>query len=558
MVGLDDLLTKDLPRERARIAPPALSDLGGEIARSDAQLSQIAAALTAIVTLAHTGRWSEATARLQVVDSLEAVADQQMFLVAAIGRRDLLVRQDAVEAVTAEVLRDGALWLALGALLCWLGVVMLRRRIMQPLNALEAALARVADGDLNARVPVHGLDEIGRLGAHFNEMTRVLLGQAEEQGRFAAAGQLLVDVAHEVGNPLMAIAAHAESRVGDPTAGPDAREEMRQILAQAQRAAKLLRALLRFVRPHERQVGLVNVGDVVRDALDVVSYRFGVDEITVGGHLDPAVPPVRCDAVALEQVFVNLLSNAIDALRAIAPPRRLTVDASLSDAMVVVAVADNGPGVSPDLVPRLFRPFATTKGQRGTGLGLYVSRQLARETGGELVLASEPGGGARFVVTIPAAAMETQSPMAPPTGALAEATAPAPPRRLAGVRVLLVDDEEAVRRPMARFLSRRGAEVHEAGDGLAALALLERLEADVILADLRMPRMNGSALLAALAGTRPDLAARVLFLSGDVSQLEDGSVGPVPRERVLVKPVELAELERRVVEFVKERGGSGA
>jgi CheY-like chemotaxis protein len=122
------------------------------------------------------------------------------------------------------------------------------------------------------------------------------------------------------------------------------------------------------------------------------------------------------------------------------------------------------------------------------------------------------------------------------------------------VRILLVDDEEGVRRPMAKFLNRRGAEVYEAGDGMQALALLDGQPVDVILADLRMPRMSGTELFTALERDRPQLAARVLFLSGDVSQLAEPESRPVPRERILVKPVELAELERRVAEFIKANG----
>jgi CheY-like chemotaxis protein len=242
---------------------------------------------------------------------------------------------------------------------------------------------------------------------------------------------------------------------------------------------------------------------------------------------------------------VNLLSNAIDALRAIKPPRRLIVDSWASGGKVSVGVADNGQGVAPELLGRLFRPFATMKGRRGTGLGLYVSRQIVREAGGDLVLSAGFTPGARFVATLPAtAAVE-----APPSAGIPVAAA-APDLRLAGLRILLVDDEEGVRRPMAKFLNRRGAEVYEAGDGAQALAILDREPVDVILADLRMPRMSGTELFSALQVERPQLATRVLFLSGDVSQLADPGSTPVPRERVLVKPVELAELERRVAEFV--------
>jgi CheY-like chemotaxis protein len=128
---------------------------------------------------------------------------------------------------------------------------------------------------------------------------------------------------------------------------------------------------------------------------------------------------------------------------------------------------------------------------------------------------------------------------------------PPAPRTLAGLRILIVDDEEPIRRPMTKFLTRRGATVQEAGDGVAALEILAADPVDVIVADLRMPRMGGAELFAALERTRPELAARVLFLSGDVSQLAEPGNTPVPRERVLVKPVELSELEQRIADFAR-------
>ena len=117
--------------------------------------------------------------------------------------------------------------------------------------------------------------------------------------------------------------------------------------------------------------------------------------------------------------------------------------------------------------------------------------------------------------------------------------------------MLIVDDEEAVRRPMAKFLARRGARVNEAADGEEALAWLGAQDVDLILVDLRMPRMTGVELYDKLEQARPGLAARVMFLSGDVSQLSEPGNTPVPRERVLVKPLELGELERRILAFVR-------
>jgi len=548
---------------------PIPDTLRAQIVSADGALSRNGSALAEAVSEIEQGRVTSVAARLPALEDLGQVVDDRMAGGGRIARAYLLQRQRALQAAAGEVRRDTALWIVVGILWIPLLVLVLRRRVSQPLHALEAGLGRVADGDLTVAVPTVAADEIGRLAEHFNTMTRVLRDRAEEQGRFAAAGELLAGVAHEVNNPLMAIAAHAENRLADAAVQGEQRNEMGQILRQARRATKLLRGLLRFVRATEREVTRVNLNDVVRGGLDLVSFRFGVDEIAVGGHLDPNLPAVEGDAIKLEQVVVNLLSNAIDALRGVKPPRQLTVDTWVEDARVSVSVADNGKGVSPEISPRLFRPFATTKGRRGTGLGLYISRQIAREAGGDLVLAPSTGGGARFVLSLPVAsgAVGTAPPPPPipaPASASADVAQPPPPTQaapsLTGVRVLIVEDEEPVRRPMLRYLARKGAQVEEASDGAEALTVLRERPADVILADLRMPRMGGMELYAQLEEERPELAARVLFLSGDVSQLAEPGNAPVPRERVLVKPLELAELERRILEFVvaarEGRGGT--
>jgi len=554
-------------------------ELGAALVSIDGALSRVGNVLEESVAQLERGRRADAAARLVTVEQLLQVAHERGADGSRVARAYLTARQGALRAAAGEVRGDAILWLGLGALLVPLLVLVVRRRVWRPLHELEAGLAQVADGDLTVSVPVRGSDELGRLAEHFNAMTRVLRDRAEEQGRFAAAGELLAGVAHEVNNPLMAIAAHAENRLADPAFEGEQRGEMTQILRQARRATKLLRGLLRFVHATDRDVTNVNLNDVVRGALDLVSYRFGVDEITVGGQLDASLPPVQGDAIKLEQVVVNLLSNAIDALRGVTPPRHLSVDTWVRDGQVSVAVGDNGRGVAPDIAARLFRPFATTKGRRGTGLGLYISRQIAREAGGDLTLTSPPGFGARFVLSLPlapASAPHSATPTAPapapaptPAPALAPskpssdspsgggAGAQAPAGSLAGLRVLIVEDEEAVRRPMARYLTRRGAQVDEAADGVEGLARLRTQPANVILADLRMPRMGGVELYAQLEEERPELAARVLFLSGDVSQLAQPGNTPVPRERVLVKPVELAELERRILAFARGAGGSG-
>ena len=525
------------------------------LARADEQLSGLGNAASEVAALIELGRVAQGRRVLARVDSLEEVVETELRAASELARADLVSRQEALRRATGRAVRDGILLLAAGILFLPLALILVRRRVWTPLAQLEEGLQHVSEGDLTAEIPVLRGDELGRVATHFNHMTRVLRDRAEEQGRFAAAGELLAGVAHEVNNPLMAITMHAEMRLADADLSADARAEMQNILRQARRASKLLRGLLRFVRAGEKRAAQVNLNEVVRSAIDLVSYRFTVDEISIEGRLDPNLPPVLGDANRLEQVLVNLLSNALDALRGVKPPRRLTVDSYVDGGRVCVAVTDNGPGVAPEIVEKLFRPFATTKGRRGTGLGLYISRQLVREAAGDLGLAPTSGRGACFLMWLPAAPIVEAA--AAPEPAAGPPAAPVAAATLAGVRVLLVDDEDMIRRPMARFLAKRGAEVREAGDGVQALERLAGFEPHVILADLRMPKMDGAEMYARLQVERPALAERVLFLSGDITQLAGRGLAPVARERVLVKPVELSELERRIHEFIREPKGDG-
>jgi CheY-like chemotaxis protein len=162
-----------------------------------------------------------------------------------------------------------------------------------------------------------------------------------------------------------------------------------------------------------------------------------------------------------------------------------------------------------------------------------MSRQLAREADGDLQLRSTPGEGARFVVWFPAAPRRGAA-LVPADG---QASA-----GLAGLTILVVDDEESIRRPLTKYLARLGATAVGASDGLDALARLRLLAVDAIVLDIRMPRMDGIEFYAAIRSERPSLAARVLFLSGDPQQMHEARAKTLPAARVLAKPVDLQVL----------------
>jgi signal transduction histidine kinase len=518
------------------------------LARADEAISSVQNRLLEVLALVELGRVEEAERRLGQVDSLNDVLSAQIRRAEGMGLEDLLRREQLLRTTIDRVTYALGWWIVLGIILVPLVLWLLHQRLERPLDQLEDALARVADGDLSLRLEVQREDELGRLARHFNQMTKVLRERAAEQGRFAAAGALLADVAHEVNNPLMAIGALAESRLQDKALPPDLREELDQILRQSRRAGKLLSGLLRFVRPPDGRQSAVPVHDVLQGALDLVTHQLVALDIDLETRYTPGDPPwVVGDPARLEQVFVNLFSNALDAMRAVPAPRKLSVSTVIRAGHVGITVADSGPGVPPDVADQVFRPFVSTKGKSGTGLGLYISRQIVREMAGDLILAPQVAGeGARFVATFPVALPEAiaalTSPM-PRLGASGPVTGVLP---LHGLRVLLVEDEEAVRRPVARYLTRRGAEVAEAGNGEEALVRVRDFHPDVIVADLRMPVMDGLEFYRQLRTEDLRLSERVLFLSGDFSRFETLDGLTIPSDRQLLKPVDLELLERRV------------
>ncbi len=517
------------------------------LSRADEDLTRLENRVQEVLALAELQAFPEARARMRTVDALDAAVSEDFGRAQRAGIEDLLLRQAAMDAAARRATWMAALLVLVAILLPSLALVTMQRRVARPLAALSEALDRVGTGDLTAQLAVPRRDEMSQLAEHFNAMTRVLRDRAEGQGRFAATGELLAGIAHEVNNPLQAISTLAESRVDERDLAPPQRQDFQQILQQARRAGKLLAGLLHFVRPGEPEPAEHSLADVTARVVDLLSYQFGVDEIHVDNRVGTGLPMVRGDAARLEQIFVNLLSNAVDVVRGVTPPRRITLEGWEHEGRVHVSVADNGPGIDRGVVARLFQPFVTTKGTRGTGLGLYVSRQLAREAGGDLELRSTPGEGARFVVWFPGGpARHAAAPAA--NGEEPEVAGGA--GALAGLTVLVVDDEEAIRRPLGRYLARRGATVINAADGLEALTQLGLFAVDAIVLDIRMPRMDGVEFYGVVRKERPMLADRILFLSGDPQQLAGARAGLLPESRVLAKPVDLHVLAagiRRVV-----------
>jgi CheY-like chemotaxis protein len=254
------------------------------------------------------------------------------------------------------------------------------------------------------------------------------------------------------------------------------------------------------------------------------------------------------DADQLQQVLANLLTNARQALEHRPAPRRLRIAARAAEGGAVeITAADNGPGVAAAARGRVFDPFFTTKPVgSGTGIGLAVSRGIAEAHGGSLTLedAAEEGGGARFVLRLPKATpggTAPDQPLLPPATASIEGGARS---------ALIVDDEADVARVLAGMLAAAGFRCDLAAGGSEAQALLSKRDYDAILCDLRMPGMDGEALLAWMATEQPHLRARTAFVTGDALGQAAGGFLAGSGRPVLEKPFLPEEVHRLVAALV--------
>jgi CheY-like chemotaxis protein/two-component sensor histidine kinase len=299
-----------------------------------------------------------------------------------------------------------------------------------------------------------------------------------------------------------------EEKLSDPALRGDAS----RIREAAERCGRIVRTFLNMARSKPAERRAVNLNELARAAADMLAYACRSHDITLQLDLDESLPPFEGDADQIGQVVLNLLINAQQALAAQDGVRRVVVTTGLERPRegraphAWLRVADNGPGVPAAVQEQIFEPFFTTKPEGvGTGLGLAVSRSLARAHGGELRLEPGAGGGACFRLSLPLGAAAAE----PPAEHHPQDDVPA----LA--QVLVVDDETDIAGLMRDMLEGAGYEVATAESGAVALEMLEMARFDAVVSDLRMPDMDGSALWRALSQRYPALQRRVLFVTGD-------------------------------------------
>ena len=338
---------------------------------------------------------------------------------------------------------------------------------------------------------------------------KMLQEQLIQSEKMSAIGQLVSGVAHELNNPLAGISAFAQLLLTEKRFPPDQRTAAEMIYAEARRASRIVQNLLTFARQHKPERASASVNQVLDDTLELRGYELRVRGIEVVRDYDDDLPETLADAHQLQQVFLNLITNAEQAMeKRQRDTQRLLVRTRRAGAVIRIEVEDTGPGIPPNLLERIFNPFFTTKPTgSGTGLGLSISLGIVREHEGRIWAENAPSGGARFTIELPFVTPQGREQLA-----RAPAASPAGDR----LRILVVDDEASVRVALQRYFASRGHEIETTASAKDALARLREGTFDAVVVDMRMPDLSGEQLYDELRARDPGHAERVIFTTGQL------------------------------------------
>ncbi len=517
------------------------------------------------------GDTASARLRLSQLDNDAAQLDDAVssFLQIRLAQHDALEEKNRS---IAQVVRT--ILILAGVALVFLAMGIARsvsRRVLLPLEHVIRTTEALKRGNADARVGPQEYDELKSVASAFNEMAEQMQlsrDQAEMQNeelresleqlhvtqdelvqreRLSAMGEMLAGLAHELNNPLGSVLGMAELLEVEVQSSPQ--PEIRHLestvvlplVREARRARDLVRNLLSFARKPVAALDHVSLADTITSSLSHCAAAFAQSQKNIRVSADAELF-VRADGVKLEQVILNLATNALDAMKA-GGGTLLSIRAGGDSKTVTVVVEDDGPGFADP--HSAFTPFYTTKSsEHGTGLGLSLVQKFVSEFGGTVSATNRTPNGARVTITLTRAEAPVVIPAAEPVPEPSNEVAAAPRGR--APRVLIVDDEPALLEVQRRMLTMAGMTPILASSGAQAMEIIERDPPDLVISDLRMPgEIDGRALLGWLSVAYPPLAARALLVTGEIAHEMDNAL-PVPTERVIRKPFTLVEYRERV------------
>jgi signal transduction histidine kinase/ActR/RegA family two-component response regulator len=353
--------------------------------------------------------------------------------------------------------------------------------------------------------------------------------------KMAGIGRLVSGVAHELNNPLAGILGYAQL-VSRAELEPATRRMVEVILAQAERAGKIVQNFLSLASKTEPKRTAFDLNDTIRNVIQLREYQESVDNIIVRTELAEDLPFAWGDPHQMEQVFLNLIVNAEDAIGDVQRrPGTIHIKTALESGRITISVTDNGSGIHARDMARIFDPFFTTKDKRrGTGLGLSICSEIVKDHGGELYAWSTYGTGSTFTLELPIR-QNIEPEQAQPVR-VAEGHC------VRGKQILVIDDEIHITELIFDVLARQGARIDLANSGAEALEQIKKKHYDVIICDQRMPGVSGQRLYRLVESLNPELRHRFLFVTGDVVNAQTKRFFNQAGVQYLRKPFRINEL----------------
>jgi two-component system, NtrC family, sensor kinase len=410
-----------------------------------------------------------------------------------------------------------------------IGGLVVASRTMREFSAADISLLIAVGSQVASAVDRSRLYEETRQAYENLRRTQEQLLHSE---KLAAVGQLISGVAHELNNPLTAILGYSQLLTSNGEIGPRALDYVDKVYKQAQRTHRIVQNLLSFARQHKPERVLVRLNAIIEDTLALRDYDLRMSQIRLHLNLAPNLPEVHADPHQMQQVFLNLINNAVDAILETGTEGDLWVYSGVENGQVFVEFQDSGPGVKD--ASRVFDPFYTTKPVgKGTGLGLSICYGIISEHGGTILVRNGPQQGATFRIELPLRAKRS-----PREGLPAEQARPA-----RSGRILVVDENESVVETVAQLLAENDHTVTTASSLEQARQLVTRKEFDLVVADWQMALQAELRNPVSAKGANDyGLGSRILWMSS-VSEDADGSIRALPqRAAVLLKPFQPGEL----------------
>ena len=358
--------------------------------------------------------------------------------------------------------------------------------------------------------------------------------------KLSALGQLVAGVAHELNNPLTGVIGFSQVLGSRPDCPPQVKNDLDLVVQNAKRCKSVVDNLLAFARQGRPERKPVGINALLDTTLDLMSYHFKTASVKAAREYIGMLPPVMGDTNELQQVFVNIFSNAIHAISSVESAGTVTVKTHRMGKRVHIEISDDGPGMPPEVLERVFDPFYTTKPVgEGTGLGLSVCYGIVSGHEGQIRAESAPGEGSTFIIELPACDEARVVPR--------PRTTDSQMLRLRQ-KILVIDDEEVVLSVLSRILPDLGFRVTTASSVDEAKALIERNRFDMIMCDLKMPGLGGRGLYDWLVEHHPDLAPRMVFCTGDTVSDDWVSLSREIDAPVVLKPFNVSDLARALAE----------